>query len=181
MATYCTADDVRAALTPGSGKNDGETAASLSEWQILDAVDEAEDVVNAYLQAYEIITVLVSSASGIEGDPNADNTPYEAAPNPVRRWTRSIAAYYASLTYRKNKDLPEDDPVRLRYNAVMALLALVKSGEMVLNLPKDPEAATNQVEVFNLYDGTLFDPRDFKLGPDQQHVQVFIPGTSWGL
>jgi hypothetical protein len=63
----------------------------------------------------------------------------------------------------------------------MGFLELVKSGGLALGLPKkDPEDNVHAVEIFNIYTGTLFDPRDFNLGPDQQAAQIFIPGQSWG-
>ena len=50
MATYCTVPDVRAALTPGGVQagDSGQTAASLEDWQIRDAIDEGEGMVNGY-------------------------------------------------------------------------------------------------------------------------------------
>lgn len=161
MASYCTAADVRAALTPEAVSNDGETAASLKDWQLDDAIDEAEDIVNLYTSDYEIELQTISEVG--DGDPNASALPFQVAMDPIRRWTRSIAAYYGALTFRKNKDLPEDDPIRLRYTAVMGFLALVKSGEMVLNLPPNTGAADGRVAIFNLYEGVMFALEDFNL------------------
>jgi phage gp36-like protein len=175
-ATYCTAEDVRAALAPGGTQASGETAADLSDWQISDAIVESQDIVNAYTSAYDITMIMVTEVS--DGDPNAGEVPFEVAPDPIRRWTRSIAAYYAALTYRKNKDLPEGDPVRLRYEAVMAMLERVRNGSVIIDLPKKDTSA-HDVEIFNPYDGTLFGPEDFCLGPDEKHVQVLRPLNGW--
>lgn len=175
MATYCTPNDVRAALTPGGVTDQDQTAASLPDWQLLDAIDEAEDMVNAYLVAYSIVV----ETHEVDDPDNPGNTAvFVAAPNPVRRWTRDIAAYLATLTFRKNKDLPEDDPIRLRYSIVVGLLAQVRSGILLLPLPI-VEGGGHQVEIFNLYDGTLFGPEDFGLGLDQSHVQVLQPLNGW--
>lgn len=175
MATYCTPADVRAALTPGGVTDDLQTAASLEDWQLLDAIDEAEGTINGYLKGYQIIVEIHE-----EVDPDDPNNVvgFTAAPDPVRRWTRDIAAYLGALTFRKNKDLPEDDPIRLRFNMAMDLLKQVLSGTLVLPLPVN-EDGKSKVEIFNLYDGTLFGPEDFHLGPDPSHVQVLIPLNGW--
>lgn len=175
MATFCTPADVRAALTPGGIADSDQTAASLTDWQLLDAIDEAEGSVAGYFRGYQIIVEIHE-----EPDPdNPNNTVvFTAAPDPVRRWTRDVAAYLAALTFRKNKDLPEDDPIRLRYNMAMGFLNDVRSGKIIPPLPV-VEDGKSKVEIFNLYEGTLFSPEDFHLGPDTSHVQVIVPAVGW--
>ena len=175
MATYCTPSDVRAALTPGGVDDAQQTAASLPDWQILDAIDEAEGVVNGYFNGYDIIVEIHEEVD--PDDPN-NTVGFTAAPDPVRRWTRNIAAYLAALTFRKNKDLPKDDPIRLRYEATMGWLADVRSGKIIPPLPV-VVGGGHKVEIFNLYEGTLFGPEDFHLGPDPSHVQVMVPLNGW--
>jgi len=167
MATYCTPADVRAALTPGGVTDQDQTAASLDDWQLLDAIDEAEGVINGYFKGYEIIVEIHEEVD--PDDPN-NTTGFTAAPDPVRRWTRDVAAYLAALTFRKNKDLPEDDPIRLRFAMVMGLLADVRTGIIIPPLPV-VVGGGHKVEIFNLYEGTLFSPEDFNLGPDPSQVQ----------
>lgn len=176
MATYCTTPDVRAALTPGGLDDDDQTAASLADWQINDAIDEAEGLINAYLQDYTITPITLEVPD--EDDPNNIGV-WLVAPDPVRYWTRDVAAYLAALTFRKSVDLAEDDPIRLRFTMVMGLLADVRAGKSTLPLPTNEDSG-HQVEIFNLYEGTLFGPEDFNLGPDQQNVQVLIPRYAWG-
>ena len=175
MATFCTPADVRAALTPGGVTDGDQTAASLPDWQLLDAIDEAESVISGYFLGYQIIVEVHEEVD--PDDPN-NTVGFTAAPDPVRRWTRDVAAYLAALTFRKNKDLPEDDPIRLRYEMVMGLLKDVRSGVIIPPLPI-VEDGKSKVEIFNLYEGTLFGPEDFHLGPDQQHVQVIVPAVGW--
>lgn len=167
MATYCTPADVRAALTPDGVEDQAQTAASLEDWQLLDAIDEAEGAINGYFKGYQIIVEIHEDPD--PDDPN-NTIGFTAAPDPVRRWTRNIAAYLAALTFRKNKDLPEDDPIRLRYNMTMGFLSDVRSGVIVPPLPV-VDGGGHQVQIFNLYEGTLFGPEDFNLGPDPSSVQ----------
>lgn len=168
MAAYCTPADVRAALTPGGVSDDDQTAASLPDWQIADAIDEAESIVNIYTGDYSIVPVEV-----VDQDPDDPNNvpPYTVAPSPIRRWTRDIAAYLATLTFRKGKDLTPDDPIRLRFAIVMALLADVRSNATILPLPPAEGTSGDDVEIFNLYEGTLFGPEDFNLTRSGQDVQ----------
>lgn len=178
MATFCTPNDVRAALTPGgtASDDDDQSAASLADWQLLDAIDEAEGVVKSYLTGY---TIPIEEHLVDDPDNPENSAIFYAAPDPVRRWTRTIAAYLAALTYRISKDLEESDPIRLRYNMVLQLLADVRAGLVALDPEVFPptDATGHQVGIFNLYEGTLFGPEDFNLGPGQS-PQVLIPGST---
>lgn len=171
MKGYCTTNDVRLALSP-LGEPDG-TASTLTDPQIEDSIDEAEAVVDTYLSArYTITTFEVEDTT----DPN-NILVYTVAPVPVRGWTRNIAAYLAALTYRRNKDLSEDDPVRLRFNMTMGLLKDVRDRNSDLSLPV-VVADQQGVHVENLYEGTLFGPEDLALQPGYDTVydpQVFWP------
>lgn len=51
-----------------------------------------------------------------------------AVPDMVQSITLNIAAYYATLSYRKNKPLDSSDPVVLRYNMAMANLKAIQEG-----------------------------------------------------
>lgn len=186
MTDYCTVRDVRNALTPnaseGSDTEYPETAASLPDWQIEDAIHEAMTVVDMHvLPRYKIGEVEAQYK-----DLNTDDPPVEVittaqvAKAPIRWWTRSVAAYYATLTFRKNKDLTEDDPVRLRYAAVMLNLAQIRDGR--LDLPGfDPAdgTATGEVAVVNTYEGKLWGPEDFNLTPEGHNPQIFASRRIW--
>lgn len=179
VATYCTPRDVRLALTPRADGSDASTAASLPEWQIVDAIAEAQGVVNAYLlKRYQITPVEVP-----DGDPENPEVPAGVAfvaPDPVRGWTRNIAAYLATLSFRRNKDIEVDDPVRLRYTHTMDMLKQVRDRNMDLVLPENPGTDANQgVHVENLYEGRLFGLSDTGLGRDNQHVQRIASLSPW--
>lgn len=161
MSEYCTVRDVRNALTPDGSVSDTATAASLDDWQIEDQINEAEGIVASYIsQRYTITSEEVE-------EPNPED-PEEVwvsfvAPDPIRAWTRNIAAYLSALVYRKNKDLTEDDPIRLRYTLTMENLKAVRDGLMDIDLP-GTETGGSVVHVENLYEGDLFGMEDVGLG-----------------
>lgn len=160
MVEFCTVRDVRAALTPNASASDTETGAKLPDWQIEDAIVEAEGTIRAYLGTRYLIEP-VDITEPNPDDPTEEWT-FKAAPPPIRSWTRDIAAYLVALTYRKNKDLTEDDPIRLRYNMVHGFLEAVRDREM--NIPLPPADTDDQgVHVENLYEGKLFTLEDVGL------------------
>ncbi len=161
MGEYCTVRDVRVALTPnGVGDNSG-TAAELEDWQIENAITEAEGVVSSYIASR--YTIYSEEVEELNPEDPEEVWLSVVAPEPVRSWTRNIAAYLAALTYRRNKDLTEDDPIRLRYTHTMENLVAVRDGRMDLDLP-GTEVDTSGVHVENLYTGDLFGLEDVGLG-----------------
>lgn len=170
MKGYCTAADVRLALAPLSDYNDVATAAKLTDPQIEDAISEAEGIVDSYTSARYTIPLVGTIPSPI------------TAPAPVRGLTRSVAAYLAALTFRKNKDLTEDDPIRLRYGVALGVLTSIRDRKANLDeevfLPVDDES--QGVTVVNLYEGTLFTMADVGLVPDpSSYSRVAIPLRGW--
>lgn len=148
---YSSALDVRNALTPEGASTDGSTAATLSDTQITDSIAEADGLIDAYVGSrYAIVldtTLTPNVAKGV-----------------IRWWSRTIAAYLATLTYKRNQDVPADEPIRLRYDMVMELLEKVRNGTLDLNLvPVDNDSTDVFVE--NLYEGDLFTPAMFGLDP----------------
>lgn len=157
---FSTVHDVRNALTPGAVETDTTTAASLSDEQLADAIAEADSRIQSYLpQDYTVPTVMVEY-----GDPPE---PAQVAFSTIRFWSRDIAAYFATLTYNRGRTVNEDDPVRLRYNAVMETLREVRDGK--ISLPPDADTTDDThpgaVVVHNRYEGDLFSMDDFGLGP----------------
>jgi phage gp36-like protein len=181
MGEYCTIRDVRLALTPSADAEAKDTAASLPDWQIEDAISEAEGWVNTYILARYTIPSVEVSENPPEDVPDAGILVSFVAPSPVRGWTRDIAAYLATLTFRKHKDLGKDDPVRLRYAMVVALLEAIRDGKSDLPSatfpPADVDSTSQGVHVENLYEGKLFSPDDFGLGygAPYQGPQVYWP------
>lgn len=151
---YCSPIDVRNALTPGATSTDPSTGAGLSDEQIDDAIRQADSRINGYLPSDYIVPT-----------ETLENTLIVSTP-PFRYWSRDIAAYLATLTYRRSKDLSQDDPVRLRYQDTMLELGLVAKG--VFELPPSSgseDVASGDVFVYNQYQGQLFGPKDFALAP----------------
>lgn len=175
MATYCSVRDVRLALTPGGSATDGSTAASLEDYQIDDAIREAEETIDLFLATRYTITPVETE----EVDPTDPTTTwtFSVAPAPLRGWTRDLAAFLATLTFRRNKDIPADDPVRLRFNMVMGFLSQVRDGSLSLTLPVPDSVAG--ITVQNLYEGRLFDMSNVGLGYDYSRAQRIDRLAPW--
>lgn len=144
---YSSIEDVRKALTPGGSAADTSTAASLDEAQIVDAIKQADSIIDSHVLARYTIPM-----NG------------EVAVDVVRFWSRDIAAYLATLSFKRNKNVPVDEPVRLRFNVVMAGLVAIRDGKATVNLPAiGAETGEDGVYVINQYEGTMFGPEDFGL------------------
>lgn len=185
---YSTPLDVRLALTPGADSADLSTAAGLTDQQIIDAILEADGIINAYLlRLYTIPVADFVEANPLATDPPADPPLPETitsnvAPRPVRGWSRDIAAYLATLTFKRNQDVTKDDPVRLRYAQAMEMLTAIRDSKAFLDpdtFPPAGEDVGGKVFVENLYDGKLFGLSDFDLAPNGSNTayppQVLIP------
>ncbi len=158
---YSAPIDVRNALTPGATSVDPSTGAGLSDEQIDDAIRQADSRIDGYLpEGYVVPT---------EQNENDLTT---AVP-PIRYWSRDIAAYLATLTYYRNKNLPQDEPVRLRYIDTMNELLLVSKG--IFELPSSAgvdDGLEGDVFVYNQYQGSLFGAEDFLL-TDQPNMRAY--------
>jgi phage gp36-like protein len=153
---YSLTQDVRLALTPGAVSSDKTTAAGLDENQLIDAINQADAKINGYVpDGYTVPMVTL---------PNEDpEVVVQVAANPFRFWSRDIAAYLATLTFKRNADVTADDPVRLRYEATMADLLLVRQGDYTLPPSAGEAAVDGEISIHNLYEGNLFGPSDFAL------------------
>lgn len=181
MQGYCTVRDVRLALAPLSEWANPATAASLTDGQIEDAINEAEGLINLYVSArYQVPVIEVEQSNDAEPPVMVA---VDVAPDPVRGFTRNIAAYLSALTFRKNKDLPEDDPIRLRYRLTLDALTMIRDSKA--DLPDDfdlPTGGDSGAAVFNLYEGTMFSMSDMGLthvGSGRTSAQYFIPADLW--
>lgn len=145
---YVTIRDLRLALTgvtDPSVATDYSTAASLPDANLNDAIDEAESVVDNYLRGRYIVPV-------------SDATP-------IFYLARDIAAYKATLTWKRNEPMIADDPVQLRYDAAMTDLTAIRDGKLILTIPvQDQDSPVVYADVINPYGGTLFNPWDFGMG-----------------
>lgn len=161
---YVTPEQVRDALAPDGVDPDNATAASDSDSALVDRIVEAADQVDAELgRRYTV--------------------PFTGTvPSLVVSLTRDIAAYLATLTFRRGDPVPSGDPVALRYDRALKLLADLSSGKAELPTDSGGEAETGQVEVVNPYEGDLFGVDDFAVGPDPGAVVgagYFPSGSLW--
>jgi hypothetical protein len=159
---YSSPTDVRNALTPGADGTDQTTAAHFADAQIEDAIKEADGNIDTYIY----------SKFGIPQDPGDPNV----AVYPVRAWSRDIAAYLVTLTFRKSKDLEPDDPIRLRFLWVMGILEKIADGTLTPNLPQPPEppegTGPQGAFVYNVNPFKLFTPADvWPLGNAWSYIQ----------
>lgn len=161
---YSTPSMVRKALVPSSDGTQPEplthSAADMSDDQLKDAIAEADSTIDGYLGArYTVPVAVVADGLGEDGEDGS-------IPHPVDYWSRTIAAYLATLTYRRSADFADTDPIARRYKDVMAQLQGVSAGKVTLNLPSSTTSASgvSAGPAVNPYVGDLWQPEDFDLG-----------------
>lgn len=141
MADFTDVDAVRVALSPGGDDTDVGSAASLSDEDLQVAVDDSTDEINGKITARY-------------GSP----LPFTTPPTILARISRDIAAYFATLTYRRGDPIITGDPVQLRYNAAEALLTQIQNGTIVIDAG-NPSGEADLLPIFvdpsntTLYDG----------------------------
>lgn len=145
---YTTPAAVREVLAAApTTTTDGQTAASFDDESLIQAIRDASGEINGYLGGRYATPVV----------------PVDGEYSPVVVWmATSSAAWYATLTHRKSKDIEDDDPVQRRRTAVMKLLEGVSKGDIDLPLP--PPTVVGDTGAFNLWEGELFDHRDWLPG-----------------
>lgn len=153
--SYSTPALVRQALVPTSDGSQPQTptntAADLSDAQLQNAIDEADATIDGYLGGFYAVPV-ADNAQGV-------------TPNPLPFWSRNIAAYVATLSYRGSQDFTDTDPISRRYKDTLAALQNVAAGKMKLQLPENTTGNSGEAagQVFNPYVGDLWTPDDFNL------------------
>lgn len=159
---YSSPADVRFALTPGGDENDLTTPAHFEDDQIIDAIKEADGTIDTFIY----------SLYGIPQDPTAEPAD-SVAVYPVRAWSRDIAAYLVTLTYRKFKEYEPDETVRQRFQWVMDILQKIADGKLKPNLPQPPDpgdgVGPQGAFVYNLNPFKLFTPADVFCPPSRHH------------
>jgi phage gp36-like protein len=145
------------------------TAADLPKAQLTEAINEASSIVDSAIGGRYVTPV-----ADVDG----------ATPHPIDFWTRAIAAYLATCTYRKSQDFSNDDPVYRRYLVATQRLIDIQNGKGSLPLPVNTGdyAAAGAGQPANLYSGNLFSADDFNLTPDYPN-QLYNPNRPdwWGL
>lgn len=158
--SYSTPAMVRMALVPSSNgaipNPASNTAADFSDAQLSDAIAEADALIDTYIGNRYAVPVAQA------GSPLA-------IPHPIDFWSRTIAAYVATLTYRGSMDFTDTDPINRRYKDVLAALKDVAAGKVRLQLPENTSgnSATGVGAVQNPYVGDLWTPDDFDVSPAQ--------------
>lgn len=175
---YTTVVEVRNALYPGDWSDGNQpdsnsltnTAVDLSNEQLIDAINEADSLIDSYIGGRYQTPVLLD-ASGM---------PYASTPHPIDFWSRNIAAYNATLTYASRQDFTDEDPVARRYNMTMTALTAVRDGKATLGIPDNltPNADAGAGQAINQYYGHLFEPRDFDLYPVRSGWPLWPGGRS---
>jgi len=152
---YSEPNDVRNVLAPGVWPAPGPdpapktgTAADLSDDQLNAAISQGDNLIDSYI-------------GGRYATPVAD------PPEGLIQWSATAGAYYATLTYRKGKDISDQDPVTRRFAILMQMLQRISTGSLTLPLPGNTQPGANAGvgSPVNPYSGDLFDSSDFNLVP----------------
>lgn len=122
-AMYCLPADIRANVA-GTDAGTG-TCAMLEDYQLNAAIAQASSKVSAYVGTSYVVDA-------------AD--PAITVPDLVKTCAIQIATFYATLTYRKGKDLSAMDPVYLGMIDANKILADIAGGliEVAPTAPADP-------------------------------------------
>jgi phage gp36-like protein len=159
---YVTPTDIRNALA--STSNLPGSAAVLQDADLNDAISEAQSEVDGKL-ANRYGPLLPFAAGSV--------------PTLVVNITRDIAAYLATLTYRRGNPIQPGDPVQLRYTQAEKKLDAIAAGTIELPTPDGAtgtqEAANPTGVVANPVDGDLWNAADFDL---RERVGVW-PAWPW--
>jgi phage gp36-like protein len=120
---YCLPADIRSNVA-GTDAGTG-TCAQLEDYQISAAIGQASAKVSSYVGTSYVIDA-------------AD--PVIVVPDLVKSLTVQLATFYATLVYRKGKDLSAMDPVYLGYLDAVATLKDIAAGliEVAPTAPADP-------------------------------------------
>jgi hypothetical protein len=129
-AMYCLPSDIRANVA-GTDAGTG-TCAQLSDDQLTNAIQQASAKVSAYVGTSFVVDA-------------AD--PVITVPDLVATITIQLATFYATLTYRKGKDLSQFDPVVLGAAEANRTLQDVVTGkiEVAPTAPADPPDKSGHV------------------------------------
>jgi hypothetical protein len=149
-AMYCLPSDIRANVA-GTDAGTG-TCAALEDYQLSAAIQQASAKVSAYAGTAWVVDA-------------AD--PVVVVPDLVRTCAIQLGSFYATLTYRKGKDLSPMDPIYLGYLDAIGTLKDIAAGRIDVDpgSPGDPVDRPGHVvntlpKVFRMADsGTEWDGR----------------------
>lgn len=161
-ALYLDPADLRTTLA-GSTDTSG-TAATLSDDDLYDAIWEAQAEVDGRLG-------------------ERFNTPFTNPPALVVNITRDIAAYLATLTYRRGEAIGQTEPIQLRYARAETMLQQAAIGVLMLTVPgSDPTETVgggSEAVVVNPTSGPLWTERDFALTQTPSGVDSLTTWPIW--
>lgn len=144
--TYALPADIREAVAPDG--NFSGTCAELTDDQLSQHLMRAQSVVD-----------------GTVGKAFTDTN----APPLLKGLVLALGAYYATLAYRKGKDLTPQDPIYLMYQDAEGILTQIRNDNIdIIPTPPDTSgqpAAESASKVINplLYGATAFTKEDFGL------------------
>jgi phage gp36-like protein len=146
--SYSTVLIVRTALAAG-GLLDPTSAASMSDADIQDKIDEADALIDGYLNARYALPITGT------------------VPPIVIMISRDLAASYATLTYLGSIPIAQNHPVQIKAGSAMATLEKIRTGDIMLPLPgAGSEQRSDNPVVENLYEGSMFTLGQFSLFQD---------------
>lgn len=146
---YVTPGEIRAVLAPDPSQPSG-TPGELSDSTLESRIATAEAQVNAALGARYTVPFV---------DP---------PPRLVVDITGAIAAYLAALTYRKSVDITATDPLNLRFQWAVGLLAALNAGKADLPIAAGVPTRATGAAVIQPYTGEMFPADSFGLGRDRR-------------
>jgi len=144
--TYALPGDIRETVAPDG--NFSGTCGELTDDQLSQHLARAQAVVD-----------------GSTGESFADDN----VPALLKGLVVALGAYYATLAYRKGKDLSPQDPVYLLYQDAESTLTNIRDGEVnyepapIPDTGAPPSAITPKVSNPLLYGATAFTGEDFGL------------------
>jgi phage gp36-like protein len=142
-----------AKILAGTGNLPG-TAAALADADLTSAIDQAQAEVDGRLAV-------------------RFTTPFVDPPQLVVDITADIAAYVATLVYRRGEPIAAGEPILLRYQRAQALLSQAAAGTLALPATQAAPTGEGQPTVVNPIDGDLWCPADFRL------TRVPAPFDAW--
>lgn len=148
---YSTPQAVRAVLSRDANTDDYDTPASWADDQITDCIERADARIDNYLRA--LYHVPVAAPDGF-----------------LRDCSSVIAAYFLILTQSQGRDLTNNDPIRLRFDNVMAELTAASKSAITLPYPVEDTDQPGEGVVYNHYEGELFPVEDMLAGGLYTHV-----------
>jgi phage gp36-like protein len=158
---YASLEDLR--LTMDGTDSGTGTAAQLTDAQLTLALQAASNRVSVY-------------AGNVFDGSSAQATP----PDIFHDLTLDLAAFWATVTYRKSKALAPDDPVRLRYNDAQNILNAVRNGKLRLDV-QPPGSVGEEVGVVINNIPNIFNSGDSNtaINPMTGGLEADVPSDMW--